>query len=60
MTTTQKTLTLKACDVYYGELIDGRYARTLKDLPGPWVPLVLERSYGFWDWLDDLFFPRAY
>jgi len=60
MTTTQTALTLRNSDVYYAELIDGRYARSLKDLPGPQVPLSVDCSYGFWDWLDDLFFARAY
>ena len=57
MTTTQTTLTLRACDVNYAELIDGRYARSLKDLPGPWVPLTVASTYGFWDWLYDFILP---
>lgn len=54
---TQQTLSFRACDVFYPELIDGRYPRTLKDLPGPQVPLCVESDYGFWDWLDDVLFP---
>ena len=60
MTTTQQHLMLRACDVNYAELIDGRYARSLKDLPGPQLPLYVDCGYGFWDWLDDLLFARAY
>ena len=57
MTTTQRSLWLRACDADYAELIDGRYPRTLKELPGPQVPLVVARVYSFWEWLDDIVFP---
>ena len=56
MTTTQQALSLRACDVNYAELIDGRYARSLKELPGPQVALWVDCGRGFWAWLDDLVF----
>ena len=57
MTTTQRSLWLRACDADYSELIDGRYPRSLKELPGPQVPLVVARVYSFWERLDDIVFP---
>ena len=57
MSPQQQTLKLAACDVNFSELIDGRFARTLKDLPGPQLPLCVPNEYGFFDWLDDVLWP---
>ena len=56
MSPTQQNMKLAACDACYAELIDGRYPRRLKDLPGPQVPLCVESEYGFWDWMGNLIF----
>ena len=60
MTTTQQALSLRACDVNYAELIDGRYARSLKELPGPWVPLSVVHKPNCLDRFDAWFYRRAY
>lgn len=54
--TFKETLQARACDAYYNELVDGRYARTLKEIPGAQMPLCTEINYSTRNWLWALMF----
>ena len=43
-------LKAKACDAFYNELIDGRYARTLDELPcnKQYQPVSTKRNFSYW------------